>query len=666
MICKLRSFTVKYLLAVLVILLPVISAFAADEAIFWQDREDGSYIVHDEGVQGITVPPGQTDDPSVIWQRYLEWPIFTSTANCGDGYVFTGTYLNDPRQAELLSSGGFGIPDWIYTGTQFYVDGSCDGFVLAGADNTGASTDIFKWSGPGNGTPDWTASFPGTNIASANAGIRVSDDGSTIAAALNEYPETRIVVFDANNPTPIVNYLTTGLGFPRGTQITPDGRYFANRIHASVLIYDVDSNTVREQFSAGYSSSPIDISGDGNLIAYGWTSLIVKQWDGTSYANHWTRSEAGYYMCCASISDDGATIVAGWNNTSYNTARLTVHNSNSSAPIWTYNFTTSSGSVQEIISDIEMTPDGRYIIVGSWGDADNINPEVHIFDRDAGATPYYTVDMPGSVFSVDISDDGNYASACGKHIHANISGHGGDIKMIDLDLTAPELDVTLTPYGAPIQIPSGGGSFDFNISLRNLAATQANFDFWTQCRLPSGSFTGPIIGPVNVTVPGGAFIERDRTQVIPAPAPAGIYYYEAYTGDYPDVFYAFDSFTFEKMGDDNGGFVLSLSDWPCYGESFTDENTYSASLPESYLILSAYPNPMNPETNLSFNQPSAAEVSLVIYDVRGREVSSLVSGHLSSGQHEIIWNASGMSSGIYFARLQAGRENAVQKLLLLK
>ena len=601
------------------ILLPVIFAYAADEAVFWQDREDGSYLVHNEGVQGITILPGQTDDPSVIWHRYLEWPIFTTTANCGDGYVFTGTYLNEPKEAELLSADGLGIPDWIYTGSEFHVDGSCDGFTLAGADETSSGVDIYKWTGPSNGTPDWTTYYPDANISSYGPYILVSDDGTTVAAALNQSPETRLVVFGQGSSVPIVNYLTEGLGFPRSSQITPDGLFFGARIHASVLVYDVDNNAVREVISAGYSSTPFDISGDGDLIAYGWTNLIVRQWNGFNYADYWTRTEAGYYMCCAAISDDGSTIAAAWNNLSYNTARLTVHESGSSAPIWTYNFPYSSGACQEVIKSMEMTPDGRYIIIGSWGDADNINPEVHVFDRDAGAAPYYTVDMPGSVFSVDISDDGNYASACGKHIHANIGGHGGDLKMIDLDLTAPQLDVTLTPFGVPIQIPSGGGSFDFNISLRNLAATSAAFDAWTQCRLPSGSFVGPLIGPVTLTLPGGALIERDRTQVVPEAAPAGIYYYEAYAGDYPDEIFAFDSFTFEKMGDDAGGITGSVSDWPCCGESFTVEATDLACLPSSYMIFSVYPNPLNPETTLDYVLPEAAEVSLTIYDVQGKK-----------------------------------------------
>jgi hypothetical protein len=88
--------------------------------------------------------------------------------------------------------------------------------------------------------------------------------------------------------------------------------------------------------------------------------------------------------------------------------------------------------------DVDITDDGKYFIVGSLGDDANLNPEVHIFQRDNTPHIYYTVDMPGSMFSVDIANDGSYATAAGKHIHANISGHGGDIVMINTDITGIE------------------------------------------------------------------------------------------------------------------------------------------------------------------------------------------------------------------------------------
>ena len=55
-----------------------------------------------------------------------------------------------------------------------------------------------------------------------------------------------------------------------------------------------------------------------------------------------------------------------------------------------------------------------------------------------------------------------------------------------------------------------------------------------------------------------------------------------------------------------------------------------------------------------------------MYDIQGREVQSLVTGYLSLGYHEVVWNAESASSGIYFARLDAGGFAQTQKLLLIK
>ncbi len=114
---------------------------------------------------------------------------------------------------------------------------------------------------------------------------------------------------------------------------------------------------------------------------------------------------------------------------------MVVHNVGSSTPLWTYDYPLSSGTYQESAHDIDITDDGKYFIIGSLGDFENLNPEVNIFHRDSAPYLYYSVDMPGSVFSVDIMSDGSYATTCGKHVHANQMGRGGDIVLIDTDIT---------------------------------------------------------------------------------------------------------------------------------------------------------------------------------------------------------------------------------------
>lgn len=87
--------------------------------------------------------------------------------------------------------------------------------------------------------------------------------------------------------------------------------------------------------------------------------------------------------------------------------------------------------------------------------------------------------------------------------------------------------------------------------------------------------------------------------------------------------------------------------------------------------LQARPNPFNPRTALVVHLPEAVPVSLRIYDARGRLVSDLWRGRLPAGEHEIIWEGTGpagqaVPSGIYLARLQAGRDQVSRKLVLAR
>ncbi len=90
------------------------------------------------------------------------------------------------------------------------------------------------------------------------------------------------------------------------------------------------------------------------------------------------------------------------------------------------------------------------------------------------------------------------------------------------------------------------------------------------------------------------------------------------------------------------------------------------SMPNSFSLYQNYPNPFNPTTTISFALPSQSVVSLKVFDMLGREVSTIVSGELQAGTYTRQWNASAFASGVYFYRLQAGTFNETKKLLLLK
>jgi hypothetical protein len=85
-----------------------------------------------------------------------------------------------------------------------------------------------------------------------------------------------------------------------------------------------------------------------------------------------------------------------------------------------------------------------------------------------------------------------------------------------------------------------------------------------------------------------------------------------------------------------------------------------------YELAQNYPNPFNPTTTIRYQIPTAETVSLKVYDVLGKEVATLVSGRQEAGNYAVPFNASGLSSGMYFYRLQAGSFVETRKMMLVK
>ncbi|OGC90749.1 MAG: hypothetical protein A2W25_13650 [candidate division Zixibacteria bacterium RBG_16_53_22] len=79
-----------------------------------------------------------------------------------------------------------------------------------------------------------------------------------------------------------------------------------------------------------------------------------------------------------------------------------------------------------------------------------------------------------------------------------------------------------------------------------------------------------------------------------------------------------------------------------------------------------YPNPFNAQTMIRFSLPEAGPVTLDIFDILGRKIGTAFSGYLPAGEHSIMWDAGGISSGIYFHRLSADGRALSGKMTLLK
>ncbi len=86
----------------------------------------------------------------------------------------------------------------------------------------------------------------------------------------------------------------------------------------------------------------------------------------------------------------------------------------------------------------------------------------------------------------------------------------------------------------------------------------------------------------------------------------------------------------------------------------------------NFALEQNYPNPFNPATIISYQLSVNGFVSLKVYDVLGNEVRTLVNEYKPAGSYEAVFNASGLSSGIYYYQLKSGKFNQVKKMLLIK
>lgn len=110
-----------------------------------------------------------------------------------------------------------------------------------------------------------------------------------------------------------------------------------------------------------------------------------------------------------------------------------------------------------------------------------------------------------------------------------------------------------------------------------------------------------------------------------------------------------------------GGTILKTSN----GGSIGIQQT-SNSLPDKFYLEQNYPNPFNPNTNIEFSLPKNSFVKLKVFDLLGREVANLVNENLSAGSYKYDFNASALTSGIYFYKLETDNFSETRKMVLVK
>ncbi|MFH1686225.1 MAG: T9SS type A sorting domain-containing protein [bacterium] len=92
----------------------------------------------------------------------------------------------------------------------------------------------------------------------------------------------------------------------------------------------------------------------------------------------------------------------------------------------------------------------------------------------------------------------------------------------------------------------------------------------------------------------------------------------------------------------------------------------SPAVPQEFYVAQNYPNPFNPSTTFEFALPVAGHVDLTVFNVLGQKVESVINENLNAGIHQVVWDASNVSSGVYFYRLTTGDNTETRKMMLLK
>ena len=89
-------------------------------------------------------------------------------------------------------------------------------------------------------------------------------------------------------------------------------------------------------------------------------------------------------------------------------------------------------------------------------------------------------------------------------------------------------------------------------------------------------------------------------------------------------------------------------------------------MPKAYNIEQNFPNPFNPSTTITYQIPNDGQVTIKVFDVLGREVKTLVDEFKPANWYSVVFDASHLSSGMYFYSIHAGDYNAVKKMMLIK
>ncbi len=412
---------------------------------------------------------------AVFWvDRNHQNAIADETVICRDGEgILVSWYLNNDRISRYDTFGSE-IPLWNFSmpGNEWYMDVAAgqDTLMFSAASNIDG---IFAWL-TGSSVPDLSLD-PGRKQDISSDGlylVYINSSGDSLICVDTEAGSAiwQTALFVVGSQTD-------------GVEICGDN----SRVVASVydassgcMVYDMTDGSLVGTPVGNYSQSPARISDDGTRLVNGdfYGRIKFYEFDGTSWVQLLNFYTGHTWATGVGISGDGQTAAGGTMGTSPLRGKVISFDwpaGGSPTQLWQY---TDYG---DFVTSVDISEDGMVIVAGSWGQYQGTFGDVFTaFDRSGGVifNLLDDLDEPGSIFSVSVSSDGNYATASGKAVHAREMGNGGQVYSIDLTTTGmegapadplvywmgePYPNPTVSQMSIELHVPQTGGITDLAV-----------------------------------------------------------------------------------------------------------------------------------------------------------------------------------------------------------
>ena len=538
----------------------------------------------------------------------------------------------------------------------------------------------------GRGSSPFVQLFTGSNELVVNAQCT---SGETASTTLD------IAVFAAR--------LQTGGPILGGLSQTGD-RFFLTSTDKQVYVVDSTGQQVQSPFQADqaiFATSGID--GNNRLYVGAGTRLYAFD---TQLNNFWDKGQGGEIRAAPAVSADNSVVYIGTES-----GLLKAVRASDGQPLWSFQAdgaVISSPTVVDVeVQDSGGSPTGQQrtlIFFGTKvedGTAGGAGTIYAVEDLGTSGSEFWTRATPDSIVASPALDrDGTvYVGTAGGTIYRTAwdgtFGSGWQVFSGGAITASPVIDENGIIYVASRSGQIVGYEKDF------ISTSQPVRRYVQSVGLDGTPGIGPAPSDANaartlfVGTSGGDFlaltpfigqealVERwslSGLGSISAPTlvtETGMVYIGTETGD---LYVMKDpSINPNAKGDPDSDVLAEEAEWPTFkGDNKrtrvvrvtvmdTDvEQLDESGLPRTYALDQNYPNPFNPVTTIRYALPTASEVRLAVYDVRGSEVAVLHAGPQRTGVHEVVFDGRGLASGVYLYRLETAGFSQTRRLVLLK